>query len=487
MNVVRPLPDTVRGEFAEDTALPLYRQLYDRIVQSILDGRLQPGDRLPSARAYASEAGVARGTVDAAYGMLAGNGFIETRPRIGTIVAHRPPAGSGDAPASQNHAASARPARSWRPDTLLPLSPGIPALDLFPRTIWAQAIGRAARATGSTDMIYPDAAGLAQLRNAIATHLGVSRGIVCAPEQVVVTGGFQSGLSLVMRELAAPGQSVWLEDPGYPVARAAVHRAALEPIMVAVDQEGLSVDAGRSLDPRAALCIVTPAHQYPLGISMSLARRQALLAWANERGAWVIEDDFDGEFRSDGRSLPSLKSIDDGERVLYSGTFSKSLFPGLRLGYIVAPTPIADRLRRALRLSGGGRSIVDQAAVADLLASGQFARHVQRMRLAYAARREAMTRAIETEFAGGAQVDQALGGLHLLLRIAGEGSRFAHFEPLTPDGLGALALARLTTREDLRDALIVGFANVPERRAPTLARRLAEAIARGRPPSNPAS
>lgn len=481
MNDLRPFDDAAGREAAGEAATPLYRQLYDRIVQSILDGRLQPGDRLPSARAYANETGVARGTVDAAYGMLAGNGFIDTQPRIGTIVARRPLTGNDDLPGTSPAAASTKSTRSWRPDALLPLTPGVPALDLFPRKIWAQAIGRAARATSGTDMIYPDAAGLPQLRSAIATQLGVSRGIACAPEQIVVTGGFQSGLTLIMRELAGRGRSVWLEDPGYPISGAAVRQAGLGQIRVPVDREGLSVDAGRALDPHAALCVVTPAHQYPLGTAMSLARRQQLLAWAYEQGAWVVEDDFDGEFRSDGRSLPSLKSIDEGERVLYAGTFSKSLFPGLRLGYIVAPRPIADRLRRALRVSEGGRSIVDQTAVADLLASGQFARHVQRMRIAYATRRDAMTRAIEAEFAGGAQIDQAIGGLHLLLRIPGEGSRFAHFDPLRAEGLGALALARLTAREDLRDALLVGFANVPERRAPALAKRLAEAITRGPP------
>lgn len=454
---------------------PLYRQIYERVRASIAEGRLQPGDRLPSARAYAQELGVARGTIDLAYSILAGEGYVEARGRTGTRVADgiaRRLAANAETPAEPPF----NPAAAVHRRSMLPLAPGVPAYDLFPRKLWAQLVRRHARRLGRPELAYPDPQGMLRLREALAAYLSVSRGIVCSADEVIVTGGFQSAVGLVTQSLLDKGDTAWVEDPGYTsIARALMH-IGVQPAMVPVDADGMDVTAGIAAAPRARLAIVAPAHQFPMGVTLSLARRLQLLDWAERHDGWVLEDDFDGEFRYQGRPLPALKSLDRAGRVFYTGTFSKTLFPGLRLGYLVVPPSELERFRLAMRFLDGGRSTLEQSVTAEFLSDGHFARHVKRMRGAYRSRRAAMVQALAERFGTTVRIEQRAGGLHLLLRFREGLGRLEHMPWYDETALGALSMRVLSGRPDLSDALLVGFANVPERQAPAMAAQLCAVV-----------
>jgi GntR family transcriptional regulator/MocR family aminotransferase len=325
-------PDFLRLDAA--AAEPLYRQIYTRFRGAIAEGLLPPEARIPSARALALELGLARGTVEAAYSLLAAEGYVETRGQAGTVVT----------PALARHAATASAASLRAPkakDTAAPFSEiislnrpfqlGLPALDAFPRKVWARLAARSIRAMQAEHMVYPPFAGHAPLRAAIATYLQLARGIDCSPSQVFITSGYRNTLELVARAVLQPGDGVWVEDPGYTPTSDLLRQAGMTLAPVAVDADGLVVSHGVATAPRARAAIVTPAHQSPLCVSLSLPRRLALLDWAAQAGAWIVEDDYDGEYRYVSRPLPALKSLDREGRVLYAGTFSKVLFPAVRL------------------------------------------------------------------------------------------------------------------------------------------------------------
>jgi len=446
----------------------LYRQIYTRVRGSIVDGQLQPGDRLPSARAYAQELGVARGTVDLAYAILAGEGYVETNGRAGTRVA----AGVARMVAGTDAPSRSPAATSSYQHGLLPLAPGVPAFDLFPRKVWAQLVRRYARNLGRQDLTYPDPQGSLKLREAIAAYLGVSRGVTCTADEIVITGGFQSAVGLVAQAMLPVGGKAWYEDPGYSPIRRALREIGACPVEVPVDDEGLDVAAGISRAPNARCAIVAPAHQFPMGVAMSLARRLQLLDWAARADAWILEDDFDGEFRYQGRPLPALKSLDRSGRVFYTGTFSKTLFPGLRLGYLVVPHSQLDRFRDVMRYLDGGRSALEQAVTAEFLSEGHFARHIKKMRSAYRSRRAALADALAARFGSEARIEQGAGGLHLLLRLEGGLGSLADMAWNSGKALGAIPMRVLTDRPDMQDGLLVGFCNVPERQAATIAEQL---------------
>ncbi|HEY1383496.1 MAG TPA: PLP-dependent aminotransferase family protein, partial [Dongiaceae bacterium] len=318
----------------ESSPEPLFRQIHRRIAGAVLDGRLAPGARLPSARSLAAQLSIARGTVDAAYQLLAGEGYIVSRGAAGTLVdpaldrrllrpartAHATPVPMADHPAARS---------------LALFRMGVPALDLFPHKAWSRLIARRARALGPLDHAYQEPAGDDGLRLQIARYLAVARGVSCAPSQIFITSGYQGALGLITRALMKPGDAAWLEHPGYPNARDALRRAGMKLVGVPVDAEGFDVGWALSRAKRAGIVFVTPTHQYPLGVTLSLPRRMALLKWAEAEEGWIVEDDYDSEFRYHGKPLPALKSLDRRERVLYGGTFSKVLSPGLRVGYLV--------------------------------------------------------------------------------------------------------------------------------------------------------
>ena len=432
---------------------------------------LTPGSRLPSARSLASQLGVARGTVDAAYAVLAGEGTIETRGPAGSIVSPHLAARPKPPPQRAMPFGTAQAALAAGPP--LPFRMGLPALDAFPRKLWSGLTVRAARSLGADLLAAPDPAGHRPLREAIAAYLAIARGIACTGEQVLVTGGFQGALSLAAQVLLRPGDPVWVEDPGYLLARQRLEASGARLVPVRVDREGMRVAAGMVAAPRARLALVTPAHQSPLGVALSLPRRLALLAWAAEAGAWVVEDDYDGEFHYTGHPLPALKSLDRAERVLYAGSFSKTLFPGLRLGYLVVPHELADAFHRASRHQQGGQPVLEQAVTAAFMAEGHFARHLRRMRTLYAARRKALAAALAAVFGERVQVALDAGGLHLLARFRDAPDDGTLVRRAAASGLAPTALSSLALAHDCGQGLLLSFTNVPEDAAPGLAERLA--------------
>jgi len=453
-----------------DAAEPAYRQLYRRISAAVLDGTLAEGARLPSARALASQLGLARGTVEAAYGQLAGEGYIQGRGAAGTYVA------SVAVPAAPLPVPVPRPARPTTPAGLpLPFQMGLPSLDAFPRKLWTRLAARQAHALSPSALLAPDPAGLAPLRQAIARYLAIARGIAVPPEQIIVTAGFQGALGLITRLPGMIDRPVWLEEPGYFLARAGLAAACARIVPVPVDGDGLDVAAGIALAPDARLVLVSPSHQSPLGMALSLPRRLQLLDWAASRDGWIVEDDYDSEFRYVGRPLPPLKSLDLAGRVLYVGTFSKTLFPGLRLGYLVAPPQLIPRLMEIAALLVPLPAADAQATLAAFLAEGHFGRHVRRMRQLYARRRAALAAELEQAF-GADRVSLGAGGMQILLRLDDAVDDLAAVEACRAAGLAPSPLSRAYAGPNKRQGLLLSFTNLPPDQVPALVQRLARAL-----------
>ncbi len=359
-----------------------------------------------------------------------------------------------------------------------PFQLGVPALDAFPLKLWSRLAARRARGLSTGALVYQEPAGYPALRQAIATYARIGRGIECTADNVFVTPGFQGALGLIVHALAVRGDTAWVEDPGYPLARQALAFAGLRVAPIGVDGDGIEANSGLRQAPDARLAVVTPANQMPLGVSLSLPRRLALLAWAAEREGWVIEDDYDGEYRYVGRPLPALKSLDVAGRVLYAGTFSKVLFPGLRLGYVVVPDAVVDRFSRACQLLQPIGNVVIQGTIADFIDEGHFARHIRRMRGLYRERLAALRTALSDTFGDELRVEERFGGMHIVARLAPdrddrEVARHAAAHGLAPGALSTFAVGRSTP-----PALVLGFSNLPAEQAAECVRRLYRAIRR---------
>lgn len=457
-------------------AEPYYRQIYDRLRNAMASGLLKPGDRIPAARALAKELGLARGTVEVAYSLLAAEGYTQTRGPAGTIVTPglkpRMPVARPAPVAEGGHAAT-----SFRPDSIRPFQMGLPALDAFPRKIWARLGARCVRAMQPLDMTHPTVYGAPMLRAEIAAYLQVSRGINCAPSQVFVTSGYRHTMELIGLALLKAGDRVWLEDPGYPPTRELLGHMQIESVAVPVDAQGLDVAQGIRLAPKARAAVVTPAHQSPLCVSPSLPRRAALLDWAARNKAWIVEDDYDGEYRYVSRPLPALKSLDRDGRVLYAGTFSKVLFPSIRLAYLVVPPAQVERFEQILHAFVGGSPALTQAIVTAFITEGHFARHIQRMRKLYAERRAATTAGLESALGKHVRIDPQPGGMHLILRLQGRQSDRALAARMREDGLYAEALSHWTTGRKGTPAILLNFTNVASQaEAEKLGRRIARLL-----------
>jgi GntR family transcriptional regulator/MocR family aminotransferase len=442
---------------------PFYRQIYERFRDAIANGMLKPGDRIPSARALTEELGLARGTIETAYSLLAAEGFIEARGQAGTIV-------SPDLNPRTLMATLPRPldvapdALSFRPDTILPFQMGLPALDAFPRKIWARLTARRARAMQPSDMIHPPVQGLPLLRAEVARYLQVSRGINCTASQVFITSGYRQTVELIGNALLKAGDRVWLEDPGYPPTREICKYMHVESVLVPVDGQGMVVSDAIKLAPLARAAVVTPAHQSPLGMSLSLPRRLALLDWAARNKAWIIEDDYDGEYRYVSRPLPALKSLDRDGRVLYAGTFSKVLFPGMRLAYLVVPEEQVELFEQVTESLSAGCPGLTQTIVTAFISEGHFARHIQRMRRLYAERREATAAGLESVLGKHVRIDLQPGGMHLILRLRGNRSDRRLVASMRKQKLYAEALTDWTARNDGASALLLSFTNIDSQR-----------------------
>jgi GntR family transcriptional regulator / MocR family aminotransferase len=407
-------------------ARPLHRQLYDGYREAILDGRLRPGQRLPSTRILARELDVSRIPVVTAFEQLVAEGYIESRVGAGSFVSSAFPGQTGPV---GDRPALPRPGRRPVPRERLPLDaqPWLdcsgpfrmsqPALDQFPAEVWARLVARRSRLLPRQQMMYGDPMGLLALREVLADHLRTVRSVRCRAEQIMIVSGSQQALSLAGSALLAPDDPVWVEEPGYAGAHDALIQARARLVTVPVDEDGLDVAAGiaRCRSPR--LAYVTPSHQYPLGVIMSAPRRQRLLDWARRRGMWLLEDDYDSEYRYDNQPIASLHGLDTDERVIYIGTFSKVLFPALRVGYLVIPPDLVPRFRRVRLAMDISPPPLHQAVLHEFIRDGHFARHLRRMRAEYAERRRVLVTAIERELGDGVRILGDRAGMHLVVTL----------------------------------------------------------------------
>jgi GntR family transcriptional regulator/MocR family aminotransferase len=459
-------------------ATPLHRQIYERVRGAILSGHLPPGAKLPSSRSLASQLATSRSTVELAYSLLGGEGYVVGQAAAGTIVSGSL-AHIGTRPVPRRR--SPRTPRSAPPAPLTAPRPGtfqlgLPALDAFPRKTWTRLAARVARNLSTARMVYPDAAGFLPLRAAIVAYLAVARGLACSIDQVFVTAGFHDALGLVMQVLLEPGDSVWIEDPGFALTRHALAGTGAKLVPVPVDDDGVDVAEGMIRAAGARFAVITPAHQSPLGVTLAHARRMALLSWASANEAWIIEDDYDSEFRYEGRVPAALKSIDSGERVLYIGSFGKVLFPGLRLGYLVAPPATVDRFQECATLLRPPPSVLDQTTVAEFMAEGHFARHVRRMRSLYAERRAALRQALVDRFGGNWQITAPPGGMHVRIDLDPGEDDTGLAAALAPHGLAVTPLSWYRAERILPPGLLLGFTNVPAASARREVDRLSRAL-----------
>jgi GntR family transcriptional regulator/MocR family aminotransferase len=366
---------------------PLAGQIAAAIGTAIHDGRLAPGARLPSWHDLAAQLGVARGTVRAAYDSLRDQQLIVTAGAAGTRVARQPVPARATAARPAPERPAVAPAPRVEP---VPFQVGVPGQDVFPFKTWSRIMGRAARTAAAQPLAYPDPRGEAPLRTAIAAYLGIARGIACHPSQVFVTAGYAAALGTALHALRLEGRTAWIEDPGYTSARTVLAHYGVTPAPVPVDAEGLDVAAAIERAPDAALAIVTPGQQAPLGMTLSLARRHALLDWAAARDGWIVEDDYLGELQLQGRATPALAARDRAGRVLHIGTFSKTINPALRVAFLVVPPALAPRVAEVADARAAAPAPAIQYAIEEFLRDGHYLRHLRHMKRVYAERRAAL-------------------------------------------------------------------------------------------------
>jgi GntR family transcriptional regulator/MocR family aminotransferase len=480
------------AEWPDQTG-PRQRILFECLRAAIRSGRLAPGARLPATRALAQELGIARNTVLYAYEQLSTEGFLEAG-RAGTVVSALAGAAVNRQAAAPLRVGLSRRARGLdnlaAPANLAgAFAPGCPALDEFPLHIWRRMMDRAWRSVKSSQLNYGDAAGDMGLREAVAQHLRIARGADCDASQVFITSGTQASLDLCSQAFADAGDKVWIENPGYGGAVTAFRAAQLDVVGIAVDEQGIAPRVSDWVKYCPRLVYVTPSHQYPTGTVLTLERRLSLIAAARAAGALLIEDDYDSEFRYDGAPLSCMQGLAADAPVLYLGTFSKTMFPALRLGFIVVPRSLVTPLHGLLARSSPRGRTAEQLALAEFIHSGQFALHLRRMRRLYRERRDALVTALEKHFAGMASVHGGSAGMHLVLRLnEGEGDDTGIAAAALQAGVVLHPLSRHTTgpRTHGWNGFLMGYAQVPAEKMDGLVRKVAQCAAatRGRA-SNP--
>jgi GntR family transcriptional regulator/MocR family aminotransferase len=502
---------------------PLHRQLYAGLRLAILDRRVKPGARLPSTRTLATALGLARNTVHGAYDQLIAEGYLETRHGSGTYVAsslpddevaasaltptagvaaprpclERTPSPSRGEPAARppgtaipslpsplatplsawgQRIATARPAPYTSPSPRLPIDfrHGRPDTSQFPHDEWRRLAARQLRQADREDLWYGPPAGLLSLREAIAEYLGRARGVRCVPDQVIITTGTQQAIDLTARLLVDDGDTVVVEDPCYPSARRVFTMLGASIVDVPVDDHGLRTDA--LPEEPARLLYTTPSHQYPLGATLPVSRRLELLAWADRQGAIVIEDDYDSEFRHAGRPLEAMQGLDRSGRVVYVGSFSKVLYPTLRLGYLIAPPALVGHAREAKRLLDLQTATAGQEALAELMESGQFEAHLRRMRRLYRTRRAVLLDALARDLPGLATPGPSEAGLYLHVVLAAGLDETAVAERAAARGVGVYPARPYFVRPVERPGLVLGYSALDEEAIVEGIRRLRLAI-----------
>lgn len=478
-----PLP---RLAGAEGPATSRRAALYRRVRGAIVEGSLAPGARLPSTRALAAELGLSRTTAEEAFQQLVAEGFLERRVGDGTYVSAalpvRPAAPAAPAPGVVLSARGRRVAETpLHEDTrrVRAFRGGQPDVLAFPLGAWRRLLSHRLGRRGARLLDYGEAQGYRPLREAIAAHAAASRGVRCGPGQVIVLSSSQQAHDLAARLLVDPGDQVWLEDPCYQGALGAMRGAGAAVVPVPVDEAGMDVAAGRAAAPRARLAVVTPSHQYPLGVTLSLERRLALLDWAAAAGALVLEDDYDSEYRYEGRPIAAIQGLDRAGRVLYVGTFTKMLYPSLRLAYLIVPDALVDAFVAARRLVDGHPPVVMQAVTADFMEGGHLVAHLRAMRQLYGERRAVLLEALRREAGGAGRLGPADAGLHVTLHLEGVPDAEVRARGLAL-GVDLSTLSGQAIRPGSANGLILGDAALTPAAIREGARALAQALAGGR-------
>jgi GntR family transcriptional regulator/MocR family aminotransferase len=445
--------------------------LYGELRSAILEGRLAAGARLPSSRDFARQYELSRGTVVSVVERLQAEGYVTSRVGFGTwvnrVVMPRPTRQATTTPAYIRRVLSTyKPPQPWVDlafvDGIRPFRIGVPAINEFPSEVWGRIAADRGRNFRSWLKKEADRRGYRPLRDAIAEYLRTSRGVRCTAEQVVIVSGIQQALDLLARLLLKKSDPIWMEDPGYFGARIAFDNVGARIVAVQVDDEGLSVSAGIRACPDARGAYVTAAHQFPLGVTMSLERRMALLSWASRAGAFVIEDDYDSEYRFEGPPLPALQSLDNHSSVIFIGSFSKTLFPALRVGYVVLPAPLVDSFAGLRYRTDFRNSSFDQAVLCDFIVDGHLARHLRRMRSLYGERLEALMEGARQHLGGLLEISNVRAGLYTIGYLKnGMTSRQAE-KLAAAQGIEVLAVDRCTLRRPDPNALLLGFGGFDE-------------------------
>ncbi|HUB28522.1 MAG TPA: PLP-dependent aminotransferase family protein [Terracidiphilus sp.] len=445
--------------------------LYGELRSAILDGRLAPGTRLPASRDFASQYGFSRGTVVSVLERLQAEGYVTSRVGFGTwanrVETPRPGRPAITTPAYIRRVLSTnRQPQPWIDSAFVerprPFRIGHPAIDRFPSEVWGRIAKRRARNFESWLKNESDRRGYRPLRDAIAEYLRTSRGVRCTAEQIVIVSGIQQALDLLARLLLKRSDRIWMEDPGYFGARIAFETVGAKMIAVPVDDEGLSVSAGIKICPDARGAYVTPGHQFPLGATMSLERRISLLSWASRAGAFVIEDDYDSEYRFEGPPVPALQSLDNHSCVIFIGSFSKTLFPALRVGYVVLPPQLIDFFAGFRYRTDFRNSSFDQAVLCDFIVDGHLARHLRRMRNLYGERLATLLEGAKQHLGGLLEISNVRAGLYTIGYLKnGMSSQQAERLSAT-QGAEVLGVDRCTLRRPDPNALLLGFGGFDE-------------------------
>jgi GntR family transcriptional regulator/MocR family aminotransferase len=458
----------------------MYQQLSEWFRRAIIDGQLRPGQRVPSTRALADELQVSRIPVLSAYEQLLAEGYLETFTGAGTCVARsipdddatptgsaprrtasaRPPQGASRK-ISQRATQMRAPAHVWL-SNMGAFRVGLPALEQFPTETWSRLVNRHSRHMPLEAMAYGDPMGLLSFREAIAEYLSTVRAVRCDASQIIVTAGSQQSLQICAHVLLDVGESVWVEEPGYPGARQALMSAGAQLVAVPVDDEGILVAEGIRRGNSARAAYITPSHQFPLGTTMSAARRMQLLSWAAQNDAWIIEDDYDSEFRFGGRPTASLQGLDTDSRVIYLGTFSKVMFPALRLGFMVVPKDLVPGFHAGRDAMDTFSPTLYQLAMTDFIREGHFARHIRRMRVLYTGRRSAVLEAIHRHLGDQLEVIGAEAGMQLAALLPPGVDDIAVSIKAGKVGVSVRPLSLCYLKPPARGGLILGYGGATE-------------------------
>tara|TARA_B110000240_G_scaffold131789_1_gene146251 strand:- start:246 stop:1748 length:1503 start_codon:yes stop_codon:yes gene_type:complete len=469
------------------SGVPLYKQLETGLRKLILSGTLRARQKLPSTRELAGEIGISRITIKSVYEQLVAEGYVQATSGSGTFVADgleievSPQVGRlpDEVPRKINLTDRARSISSTnasvRQGKTEPFRPGVPALDLFPIKPWNKYL-REATNTSYRDLSYGSVKGNADLRRSIASYLSDARGMQADSEQIVITSGAQQAFVLIAFSLLTRGDTVWYENPGHIAGRDIMQVMGANVAPVPIDAEGIDLEFAIKNYPSPKLIFTTPSHQQPLGTTMSLARRLSLLSYAQENDAWIIEDDYDSEFRYRGRPLPTLSALDAERRVLYVGTFSKSMFAAIRLGYIVVPPEMVDAIGKTKILLGQNSSPLVEQALSRFMDDGRFVEHIRRMRRVYRERRDLLFDCLSSTCAESLTPQPTDAGMHMLAWLNGGVSDLTAHRALLDVGIESLPLSVYSVYPIERSALVLGFSNVREERLPGLVGRMSNTL-----------